>query len=312
MPANSNTRGYAAPREMKLLLSTRFSESCFFAIPAVAQWMDDIESSLTIVHVYNPKKTQRADALAQLHGFFAEADRYDRTRRVLLCGSDPATTIAQYLEEEPHDLVVCPASDQVGLPRPFHRSTRAKLMKLTPTPIWTIGATAHARGAKRPERVGCVISRRSDSRRPLELAAQYAHFHGAVLQLIYLVPEVDDGTIMNALTYDEPLSEVVAARELERLVEALSITSEIYTARGICSSSLEGLLAQARTDLLFVGKSEVLRRKLWLPDLADFADTAYCPVVCVDHDRSVPLPRLISTRDAEVTMVRSTASVATN
>jgi hypothetical protein len=306
------TTSHAPNREMKLLLSTRFSESCFYAIPAIAQWMDDIASSLTIVHVYNPKKTHRSDAQAQLDAFFAEADRYDRTRRVLLSSTDPARAIATYLDEDPHDLLVCPGTDQVGLPRPLHRSTRARLLHLTSTPLWTISASAWARQTQRPKRVACVISRRSDSRRPLELAAQYAQFHGACLQLIYLVPEVDDGMIRNPITFNEPLSEKVAAYELQQLVEALPISSEIYTARGVCSRSLERVLDNARTDLLFIGKTEVLRRKLWLPDIASFTSNASCPVICVDHDRTQPLNRLIPAHSPELSIVRQSTSAAIN
>jgi hypothetical protein len=305
MATNSN----ASHSEMKLLLSTRFSESCFYAIPAVAQWMDDIASSLTIVHVYNPKKTHRSEAQAQLNGFFAEADRYGGTLRVLLSGDDPAEAIAAYLKEAPHDLLVCPASDQVGFPRPLHRSTRARLLHLTNAPLWTMSASAYARRVDRPARVGCVISRRSDSRRPLEIAAQYARFHGATLQLMYLVPEVDDGTIRNTLSYNEPLSERAAARELQRLVDALSITSEIYTARGVCARSVEEMVERARTDLLFIGKSEVLRRKLWLPDIASFTSSAGCPMICIDHDRSKPLGPLFPARGTELTMIRRATHV---
>lgn len=298
----------APQREMKLLLPTRFSESCFNAIPAIAQWMDDVASSLSVVHVYNPKKTHRIDAQAQLNAFFAEADHYGGTRRVLLAGDDPAKAIAAYLEEEPHDLLVCPATDQVGLPRPFHRSTRARLLRLTSTPLWTISSATNGPAARAPQRVACVISRRSDSRRPLELAAQYAQFHGACLQLMYLVPEVDEGTIRSTLSYNEPLSERAAARELGRLVDALSIRCEIYTARGVCSRSLADMVKRARTDLLFIGKSEVLRRKLWLPDIAGFTDSAGCPVICVDHDRSQPLSRLFAARSPERAVIRRAAN----
>ena len=305
MPASFSGAPQSA---MRLLLSTRFSESCFNAIPAVAQWMDDFASSLTIVHVYNPKKVHRADAQAQLNAFFAEADHYGGTRRVLLTGDEPAKSIAMFLEQDQHDLLLCPATDQVGLPRPFHRSTRARLMHLTATPLWTIGASASGRSARSPQRVGCMISRRSDSRRPLELAAQYAQFHGACLQLMYLVPEVDDGTIRNTLTYNEPLSERAAARELGRLVDALSLTCEIYTARGVRSRSLADMVTRARTDLLFIGKSEVLRRKLWLPDLAGFTESAGCPVICVDHDRTQPLNRLFSGRSRERHAIRRAAN----
>lgn len=104
------------------------------------------------------------------------------------------------------------------------------------------------------------------------------------------------------------MSERAAARELARLVDAFSITCEIYTARGVCSRSLSEMVGRARSDLLFIGKSEVLRRKLWLPDIASYADSAGCPVICVDHDRSQPLRRLFPARGPERTMIRRPAN----
>lgn len=284
---------------MRLAFLTRFSESCFEAIPAIAQWMDDISSSLTIFHVYNPRRVSRGDAQAQLNAFFAEADRYGRTQRVLLEGDKPAHAVASYLDSHPHDLLLCPASDRIGFPRPWHRSTRAQLLHLSQAPLWTVGARQDSRRSARSVRVGCLVSRRSDSRPPLQLAAHYAHFHGAVLQLMYVVPEVDEGSLRNALDYDEPLSEPEAKHELRRLASVLSDSCEVFTATGLHAHSIRDMLDRAQTDVLFLGKQLVLRRKLWMPALAEFLDSTGCPVICVDHDRARPLWDLRCAQTAE-------------
>lgn len=88
--------------------------------------MDDIASSLTIIHVYEPRHTLRSDAQSQLDAFFAESDRYGRTTRVLLPGNDPARCIASYLHQHPHDLLLCLAPRSFR-PQCAHRIGRHKV-----------------------------------------------------------------------------------------------------------------------------------------------------------------------------------------
>jgi len=275
--------------EMRLLFPTRFSESCFQAIPAVAQWMDDLACSLTIAHVYHPRATNMFDAEQQLRSFFAEADRYSNTRRMLLSGEDPAAALTDYLGTRCYDMVVSPSSDRVGLPRPFHRSTRAHLLAHSDTALWTMGMAMDTRTFRRPARVGCIISRRSDSRRPLELACEYALRVGATLQLLYLVPEVHEGMLRNGVGYDEPLTAMVALEDLQRIAATLPVTPELHSVVGRDAPRVLGLLRNSRTDILFVGKREASYRSLFRSEMHPFIDAAGCPVVCVDQDRTLPL-----------------------
>jgi len=275
--------------EMSLLFTTRFNESCFQAIPAIAQWMDDISSELTIAHVYNPRHTSLYDAEQQLISFFAEADRYPHTRRVLIEATDVASALAAYLEERPADMVFCPASDRVGLPRPWHLSRRARLLQRTSAALWTMGAAMDQRRFGAPKRVACLLSRRSDSVRPLQVACQYALRTGATLQLICVVPQVDEGTLRNAVSFDEPLAASVADAELRRVAAALPVSPELHIVSGRETSAMLRTLARARTDLLFVGKWEATRGWVGAQGIARFVDRATCPVVCVDHDYALPM-----------------------
>lgn len=279
--------------EMNLLLATRFSESCFQSIRAVAQWLDDVSCSLTIVHMYDPRRTNPVEAEQQLHSFYAEADRYRNTRRVLLAGTDAGTTLGAYLKQHRYDMVVCPASDRVGLPRPFHRSTRGKLLAATDATVWTMGSAMDQRRFSKPKRVGCIVSRQNDSYRPLEMACDYALRTGATLQLIYLVPEVHEGMLRNSLNYNEPLTEAVALEDLQRVASVLPLTPELHVALGTETRGVLRLLDKARTDILFTGKQQALCSS-WLLDRAiiGYVDGAKCPVVCVDHDRTLPGWRL--------------------
>lgn len=278
--------------EMNILLATRFSESCFQAIRAVAQWLDDVSCSLTIAHMHDPQRTNSAEAEQQLYSFFAEADRYRNTRRVLLAGSDAGSTLAKYLNEHRYDMVLCPASDRVGLPRPFHRSTRGKILANTDTTIWTMGKAMDQRRFGKPKRVGCIVSRQYDSYRPLDMACEYALRTGATLQLIYLLPEMHEGMLRNSLSFNEPLTEAVAIEDLQRVASVLPLTPELHVALGTETRSVLRLLDRTRTDILFTGKQQVLRSRLWRHDINGYVDGARCPVVCVDHDRSLPGWRL--------------------
>jgi hypothetical protein len=286
--------------EMKLAFLTRFSESCFDAIPAVAQWVDDVASSLTIIHVYDQRRTHRSDAQAQLNAFYAEADRYRTTRRVLLEGADVAGAVASYLEAQPHDLLLCPASDRVGFPRPWHKSTRAALLQTCDTPLWTVGARLDVRISPRIQRVGCLLSPHADCRSTLLAAERYALFHGAVLQLMAVAHEPDVESLRRTLQQG-----IASAAEDRRLgVRVLTQSWESYMSTHDDARSIRNMLSGARTDILFASKPMVVRQRFARVTVADFLDAAGCPVICVDEARQPPVWQL-TTSDSAVVEVGS-------
>ncbi len=75
---------------------------------------------------------------ALLRSFFAEADNYQHCDRFLVSG-DPRDGITAYCEGRPNILLHASPSDLTGLPRPWHRSLRARLIQRLSIPIWTLG-----------------------------------------------------------------------------------------------------------------------------------------------------------------------------
>ena len=67
----------------EIVFATDFSDSSHAVIPTVAQWVDTLGAKLTILHVYDAKKTFYREAESLLRSFFAEADNYQHCDRVL-------------------------------------------------------------------------------------------------------------------------------------------------------------------------------------------------------------------------------------
>jgi hypothetical protein len=194
------------PKPLEVVFLTNFSDPCFRTIPAIAQMADDIALNLTVVHAYDPKRQQRGHAETSVHSFFPEADRYGRTRRLAMPGT-PLDVLKRVAQCQPIDLVVCPASDLMGLPRPGHRSLRARILRELGVPVWTIGRSADpARVGKAVRNVACWVDFEMGEVPHLTLAAEYAAKLKAQLHLFYRMPEINEGLILPMIP-ERPLHE---------------------------------------------------------------------------------------------------------
>ncbi|MEY4578444.1 MAG: hypothetical protein RL701_3147 [Pseudomonadota bacterium] len=263
--------------EMRLLFATDFGASCEAAAEFIEQWMRDVSCTLTIVHVSDPELTRSSEAARRLRNFFVAADRQPLTHRVLLSGSDPAKALIDYLACHPHDLVVCPPSAHTPASKlQRHPSLRARLLVDTDTALLTM-KVPEARRQARAERVGCILSRR-DSIRPFEMASAYAQRVGATAQLLYVVEDMHDVHNRAGLTVSD----------FQRLASALPVPTEVHAVVGNEARYILSMVEHARPDILFVEKRDSVRRTPWAYEMLRYVDEAGCPVVCVDHDRTLP------------------------
>ena len=129
-----------------LLFLTNFTEACFQAIPALAEWADHEDARLSLLHVHCPGRTEEGRAHKAMQSFFAEADRYAKCERLLLAG-DAETQIVSFCRETRPEIVFAPASHPTGIPRGRHRSFPER-RRAAP------GAGAARAGRRRGRRVG--------------------------------------------------------------------------------------------------------------------------------------------------------------
>jgi hypothetical protein len=71
------------------------------------------------------------------------------------------------------------------------------------------------------------------------------------------------GTLRNDLSFNEPLSAVVARADLERVAAVLPVTPELHIAPNSGFRSVVRMLRSAHTDLVFVGKEQALQTSIW-------------------------------------------------
>jgi len=188
-----------------ILFATNFSDACHAAIPAVTRWVDAHNARLTILHVYQPEKTLHRQAEAQLESFYAEAENYKNCRRVLLSGNI-SDSIENFCAREGDGLLFIPPSDRIGLPRPFHVSTRARLLRNLDMPIWTMGkASLQTNASVAGNNIAVCVQDLDQPVDYVHVAAAHAQRHGAALHLMHVVPETSEGTLISALHSNAPL-----------------------------------------------------------------------------------------------------------
>ncbi|MEI9812435.1 MAG: universal stress protein [Acidobacteriota bacterium] len=275
----NNASSWAKPWEVVFL--TNFSDACFRAIPAVAQIADDLPVRLTLLHAYDSKRQSAAEAEATLHSFFPEADRYRDTSRRVMPGS-PLDVLRRVHDNQAVDLIVCPASDMLGLPRPVHRSLRGRILRGLGLPLWTIGRGADpARLGKKVRNVGCWLNFDDGNMPHVAFAVEYATRLNARLHLFYVPPEIHDGMIL-PLAPDRALHPSGVRDFFQQRFGHMDIRPEIHmTPRH--GGKVQASLTQANEiDVLFTGVPR------W-PMLAGFRriDSCPCPAICIDRNPAI-------------------------
>jgi nucleotide-binding universal stress UspA family protein len=261
---------------------TNFSHSCFRTIPAMAQWLDQPNSRLTLLHVYNPATTTRRCAESSLASFFAEAEHYGNCERILLEGG-ALESILSYCDANEPDLIVMPVSDRVGLPRFGHKSMRARILRHSRTPMWTVGRRIESESFSSPVRnVACWVNYDSTNLSHLREACSLALKLDATLQLIHVVPRVDEGTLVSVLDGYQPLHPKVAEERLNEMGVFLPVKTEVHVAVGATLTELPKLLKKCGADLMFAGEKQVLKQGWFSPKLNPVIEICPCPVVCLD------------------------------
>jgi nucleotide-binding universal stress UspA family protein len=261
---------------LHILFATNFSDSCFRAIRAVAQMADEFELHLTIAHTVPDSKPRRQE----LHSFFAEADHYADCRRVTLQGK-PAEAISQWASESHFDLIVAPGSDRLGLPRLFHRSFRAELLKRAAAPIWTTSRGLEIADFRRRLRTVAVAMDGSDADlRHLRLASSFAAHVGAKIRLLSVVPSVEEGTLSSQAWAPQPLHPQRAMARLEELLRGWDQMPTVDLAIGSMDDELPRMAAACDADILFVTEAQCVRG-LFGRDMSNVVNGSPCAVVCV-------------------------------
>lgn len=249
----------------EIVFATDFSDSSHAVIPAVAQWVDMLGVKLTLLHVYNPARMLYREAEVLLQSFFAEADNYPHCDRVLVSG-DPAEGIAAHCERHRNILLMLPPSDLTGLPRPWHRSMRARLIKRLNVPIWTLGRVNVGESTAASHRhIGVWLGNPEEGLSHLQQAAHYASETGSTLHLLHVVDEINEGSLITPLTSSSPMGEETADAWLQDIANSLdpSCSVEVHVAQGRAGRELPRLLRKSGAGMLMVSHQAAVQES-WI------------------------------------------------
>lgn len=265
---------------------TNFSDTCFRAIPAVAQLCDEFDVRLTIVHTYGPDARGLHAVDATLHSFFPEAERYGDCRRLAIAGT-PVDAVRQLVAAGRLDLIVAPAGDPLGLPRLTRHSIRARLVREAVAPVWTVGPGASAAVLGRAHRnVACIVRVGSSDWEHVHRACEYAKALGATLHVVHVLPDVHDGTMLR-LAFAAPFDASSTAARVRAVTGSGSMSVQLHVTHG---PRLAELLEQTRADIVFVDGTHWIGRRWLARRVSRSLDTLKRPVVCGGSTDGEPWP----------------------
>jgi len=272
-------------RATEIVFATDFSDSSHSIIPTVAQWVESLDAKLTLLHVYNPKNTLYREAEVLLRSFFAEADNYQHCDRVLISG-DPCDGIAAYCERRPNILLMLPPSDLTGLPRPWHRSLRARLIKRLSVPIWTLGRANVGESTPLSNRnIGVWLGDPEEGLSHLQHAANYATETDSTLHLLHVVDEINEGSLLKPLLSSAPMGQEAADAWLQDIACTydLDCKFEVHVAQGRVSRELPQLLRRSGANMLVLSQQSAIRSTLLGPEINPVFRRCAISLVCLPY-----------------------------
>ncbi|HTH52731.1 MAG TPA: universal stress protein [Edaphobacter sp.] len=269
----------------EIVFATDFSDSSHAVIPSVAQWVDKLDAKLTLIHVYDANKTFYREAEILLRSFFAEADNYQHCDRVLMSG-DPCEGIASYCERRPNILLMLPPSDLAGLPRPWHRSLRARLIQRLSVPIWTLGRINV--GDSQPSagrHVGVWLGDPEEGLSHLRQAAKYASETDSTLHLLHVVDEINEGSMLKPLLSNAPMGEETADAWLQEVACTIEdgCNVEVHVAQGRVNRELPRLLRRSGADMLVLSQQSAVHYGWIGPEINPVFRQCPISLVCVPY-----------------------------
>lgn len=266
-------------RSLGAVFLTSFSVPCFQVTPALAQMADDLDVQLTLAHAFDPEKERRSEVEAKLRSFFPEADAFVGCRRVAREGR-VIDAVNGLVTEQPIDLLIAPPSDPLGLPS-IAPSLRAELLLQVGTMLWTAGPSVLPNKLRRrPRNIACWLdfdTQEACYLAALRAAAQYAEAAEAQLHILYVVPDVFEGSLRGPSV---PLhaGEVWDALRLH-LPSGLARPEILVSPGGF--RPVADLLRRCDADLLVMGSEQAVLSGWFGPRMNPLISQALCPVLCV-------------------------------
>jgi len=192
----------------------------------------------------------------------------------------PVEVLNRLTRSQQVDLVLCPGSDALGLPRLGHRPLRGRVVHECGVPVWAIGRNVDVTKLGRPvKNVACWMEFDSAETSHLEFAAEYAWKLGAKLHLLHALPEIHDGMILPSLA-NKPLHADGIHKAVSKLLQRFPIQPLIHVHGGGGRKSRAALAQTHDADVLF---TPVARSPLtdWVYSDFDAIDRCPCPVISI-------------------------------
>jgi nucleotide-binding universal stress UspA family protein len=267
--------------DLRVLFATNFSTACERATRGIAQLADALQLDVTIVHAVKAG-AGRPEVRRALDGFFPEAQRLFRCRRVAIEGADAAVAVAALCNQVGYDLIVAPGSGRFGWSNLMGGSFRARLLAHARVPVWTAGSCLPAIDFSRPiGSVACLVDFDDQPESFLPQVTAFAQHFGARVQALAVLPAVDDGVIGEVAQSNTPLLPEHAAARIAEMFGG-DAPASIDVGVGRRGRELARLLAHRKADLLFVGPRQAAARS-WPRTVSRDLDRLPCPVVCVGN-----------------------------
>jgi nucleotide-binding universal stress UspA family protein len=257
----------------RILFPVDFSERCAQAAPAVRAWSETLGAPLALMHVVGLPAaaggelagladvlaaSQRAAARALAD--FAERHFPGLAVETAVTEGEPAAAINAWTRGSGRLLVMMPTHGAGPFRRFLVGSVTARVLHDVACPVWT---AAHRPGSGSApawvRRILCGVDRDPSAVPLMRFAAQVAQQWGAALELVHVLPSVDETSHNRGEKAVRRYWTTRAQRELEPLLRAAG-QSGVRLRGGPLAAALADTARQVRADLLVIGRGRLHKR----------------------------------------------------
>jgi nucleotide-binding universal stress UspA family protein len=185
-------------------------------------------AELTLLHVVDQRRNSRRGRLRWPSNALNDVLTDCAVHRLILPAGDPAETIARYAEFINADLLAVTSEHYGRWSRFWTHSVTRDVMRCTKRPVCvTDRRSANGDFSFRCRKILCVLTLDGTDDQLLTHAQSLAQRSASDLVLLGVVPEVDEGIMLETiLGFDRPLSPSVALERIRVLGEGLSVRHE--------------------------------------------------------------------------------------
>ncbi len=253
----------------KILVPVDFSSFSEATTRYALEWARQYQAEVTLFHVIvmyeadvNEEvhlhqlelliKSREDDALAKMEQHSNRTNNHDiPVKSVFRRNVSAANAILEYIEEDPHDLIIMNTHGKSGLKNLIYGSVTEKVVRLSPIPVLTFHTPPESLNIRR---ILAPVDFSDNSKKGVEIARSIAGEHKAKIDFLHTIEQQLHPSFqvigIESIFMLNPELKQITADKLREFCPANGLDVEYHTIEGPSAPTIADFAAEHGTDLI--------------------------------------------------------------